>query len=174
MPRPAPPSPPTARFVPPSPPASSAPSAWRRQHGQVEAPDISSVAFRPYFRAYPQLDRLADRGTITPEQWQAANMFRRLYEKAHQDELAAPGWDRIYLDPECRRRGSGEPSQQRLTAVERLGKVRSALGELAFALLTMTAVEDACWAEIGRRLKVDPKTARAWAIAAVQALTTAR
>ena len=41
-------------------------------------------------------------------------------------------------------------------------------------MVTLVAVEDACRAAIGRRFTVDPKTGRAWAITALQALAAVK
>jgi hypothetical protein len=164
IPRPRPTSSPTS-----APPASG-PSAWRQQHGQVETPQIDGRAFRPYWRARPQIDKLLNSGAITAQEWQRAQEFRALYERAHQGELAALAPDRVYLDSNCRHPGSGEPSRSRIAALERLARVRGELGEVVYGLMIMVAVHDASWAQIGRRLRADPKTARSWAIVALQAL----
>jgi hypothetical protein len=96
-----------------------------------------------------------------------------LYERAHRGELAAKDVaDSVYLDPHCRRRGSGDPSQGRLEAARKLARLRGELGAVTFALLVAVAARDECWAEIGRRLHCDPKTARSWAVTALQALAT--
>lgn len=78
----------------------------------------------------------------------------------------------VYVDPHCRRRGSEEPSPRRLAALERLAKLRGEFGEVVFSLAVMLVIEDACWAVIGRKFRVDPKTARAWCVAAIGALRT--
>jgi hypothetical protein len=154
------------------PPASSAPSAWRKQHGQVETPQIDSQTFRPYWRVRSQLDKLLSQGAITARERQTADAFRRLYELAHRGELAAQAWDKTYLDADCRRLGDGDQSRQRLGAARRLARLRGELGEVAFGLVVAVVVEDACWAKIGRRFRVDPKTGRSWALQALQALAT--
>jgi hypothetical protein len=159
------------RPAPPSPRASSAPSAWRRQHGQVEAPDISSAAFRPYFRARSQLDKLADRGAITAQESGVADGFRRLYETAHKGELRGGVYDRVYVDRHCRRPSQAEPTDIRLAAVEKLARIRETLGPVIFAIVVELAVHDTCWAQLARKLGgIDPKTARSRGIEAMVVL----
>ena len=165
--------PPTSPSPIPPPVSESGPPSWRRQHGHVEAPNIDASEFRPFWRARSQLDKLVARDLITGMQWQwqAANTFRLIYEKAHQGELGTRDLSEgIYIDRNCRRRGSGEPDQQRLVALARLQRVKRELGDVSYRIITWLAVEDFSWAEIGRRLKVDPKTARAWSLIALRSL----
>jgi hypothetical protein len=171
MPRPAPPSPPTPRFAPPSPRASSAPSAWRRQHGQVEAPDISSAAFRPYWRAGSLIDKLANQGAITAEEWLAGDRFRRLFQAAHRGELRGAAFDRVYTDQHCRRPGQDGPTDARLAAIEKLVRIRERVGPVVFAIIVEVAVHDTRWAQLARKLGgIDPKTARSRGIEAITVL----
>ena len=163
---------PAPSFIPPSfpPSAGSGPTSWRRQHGHIETPNIDGREFRPFWRAHSQLDKLLARDLITSIQWQAANTFRLIYEKAHQGELGAKDLSEgVYIDRNCRRRGTGEPDQKRLVALMRLKRVQRELGDVGYRILTWLAVEDFSWAEIGRRLKVDPKTARRWGLLALRA-----
>ena len=44
------------------------------------------------------------------------------------------------------------------------------LGDVIIDLVELCTIEDLSWAALGRRLKVDPKTARAWTITALKAL----
>jgi hypothetical protein len=97
-----------------------------------------------------------------------------LHERAHRGELAAQAWDKIYLDPDCRRLDRAGSDPGRLEAVRTLVALRGELGEVVYTLVTLVAVEDASWAAIGRRFGVDPKTGRAWAITALQALAAAK
>jgi hypothetical protein len=164
-------SPPT---TPRSPPASSAPSAWRRQHGQIEAPDISSTAFRPYFRSRSQLDKLLSQRAISEREWQAADRFRRLYELAHHSELRGGAYDRVYVDQHCRRPGQAEPSDVRLAAIEKLVRIRRTLGPIVFGIAVEVAVHDTCWAQLARKLGgIDPKTARSRGVEAIAVLAAA-
>jgi hypothetical protein len=167
MPRPASPSPPT----PASPPASG-PSRWRRQHGAgIEPPQIDGRAFRPYWRAGAQIDKLADQGAITAEEWQAGDAFRRLYETAHRGELRGGAYDRVYVDQHCRPPGQAGPTEVRLAAVENLGRIRATLGPVIFSIVVELAVHDTCWAQLARKLGgIDPKTARSRGIDAIAVL----
>lgn len=157
---------------PPIPPtiSESGPTSWRRQHGHVEAPNIDRSEFRPFWRARTHLDKLVERSLIEPAHWQHAQAFRIIYENAHCGELGAKDLSEgIYIDRNCRRRGTGEPDQKRLVALMRLKRVQRELGDVGYRILTWLAVEDFSWAEIGRRLKVDPKTARSWGLLALRA-----
>jgi len=46
------------------------------------------------------------------------------------------------------------------------------LGAWACTLLEAALVRDLSWAALGRHYRCDPKTARAWVIAAIKALRT--
>jgi hypothetical protein len=151
-------------------PAGGGPSPYLRQHvAEIEAPVIDSRTFRPAWRRVPRLDKLLHSEVITAREWQRAQEFRMLYERAHRGELAVKDVaTHVYLDPNCRRHGSDEPSQRRLEAVERLRRVRGELGKAAFGLIVMLVDEDAGWAAIGKRFRIDPKTARRWTLVALQ------
>jgi hypothetical protein len=162
----------TPRLVPPSPPSSD-PSAFYRQHARIEEPAIDAKQFRPAWRRVTQVDKLLSSGAITAREWRRADEFRRCYEHAAGD-IAASQADATFLDPHCRQRGRGEPVGSRLEAARKLARWQGELGAVAYSLVTMVAIEDACWAAIGRRFAVDPKTGRAWAITALQALAAAK
>jgi hypothetical protein len=57
-----------------------------------------------------------------------------------------------------------------LDALARLREVRRVLGAWPCALLYLSVVRDQSWAALGRHYRCDPKTARAWVIAAIKAL----
>jgi hypothetical protein len=114
---------------------------------------------------------LLRKNAITSEQWQAANMFRRLFEAAHKGELRGGAFDRVYVDQHCRRPGQGEPTDARLAAVEKLVRIRDTLGPVIFAIVVELAVHDTCWAQLARKLGgIDPKTARSRGIEAIAVL----
>ena len=79
------------------------------------------------------------------------------------------------LKPWAARRGqsgfSGELAGT-LDASARLRQIRAALGAWTCALLEAALVQDLSWAALGRHYRCDPKTARAWVIAAIKALHT--
>jgi hypothetical protein len=56
---------------------------------------------------------------------------------------------------------------RRISASAQLGQVRADLGPFAFWLLEACLVDDASWRYLGDRFGVDPKTVRAWTIAAL-------
>ena len=59
-----------------------------------------------------------------------------------------------------------------LDASARLCQIRSVLGAWAYTLLEAALARDLSWAALGRQYRCDPKTARAWVIAAIKALRT--
>jgi hypothetical protein len=59
-----------------------------------------------------------------------------------------------------------------LDASSRLRQIRAVLGGWACTLLEAALVQDLSWAALGRKYRCDPKTARAWVIAAIKALRT--
>ena len=59
-----------------------------------------------------------------------------------------------------------------LDASARLCQIRAVLGAWAYTLLEAALVRDLSWAALGRHYRCDPKTARAWVIAAIKALRT--
>ena len=59
-----------------------------------------------------------------------------------------------------------------LDAHNRLREIRRRLGAFACTLLYLSVVRDLSWAALGREYHRDPKTARAWVIAAIKTLRT--
>jgi len=53
-----------------------------------------------------------------------------------------------------------------------LRQIRAALGAWTCTLRYLSVVRDQSWAALGRQYRCDPKTARAWVIAAIKALRT--
>jgi hypothetical protein len=151
-------------------PTSTSPTPERARRGQVEPPTIDDREFRPYWRSVAQIDKLLREKVITPREWRAAQRFRALFEIAHRGDLSAMAWDKTYLDDDCRRRSLASPDQHRLTALRHLDEMRAQFGAVAFTLVIMICVDNSCWSQIGRRFRIDPKTARSWTIAALRAL----
>ena len=58
----------------------------------------------------------------------------------------------------------------RLDALAELRAVRRRLGAFAYGLLEACVVDDCSWAALGRRLHIDPTTARSWSIMALREL----
>jgi hypothetical protein len=63
-------------------------------------------------------------------------------------------------------------SPTNLDASGRLRQIRAVLGDCVCNLLEAALVQDLSWAALGRHYRCDPKTARAWVIAAIKALRT--
>jgi hypothetical protein len=139
------------------------PSAFYRQHVLVEQPRIDTLTFRPYWsvRDRTQLDKLMADGSISLREWLAAIRFRDAVR---------------YLAGERRGYEGGGAAQPRTATIFRFDalalvrRVRAGLGPVAAALVWWCAVADESWAAIGARFRIDPKTARAWTIAALHAL----
>jgi hypothetical protein len=64
------------------------------------------------------------------------------------------------------------PSPASSTRTNRLREIHKALGAWACTLLHLSVVRDQSSAALGRQYRCDPKTARAWVIAAIKALHT--
>jgi hypothetical protein len=143
------------------------PSPFFRQHHGVEPPAIDFGQWRPYWRVRTRLDRLLLDGAITPQEWSVAAALRATMEAARAAMLPTRSWDR-----EPHGRSPGPALARRADALARLDGVRANLGSFALWLLEACLADDASWRYLGARLGVDPKTARAWTIAAIRALAT--
>ena len=145
------------------------PTAAFRQHHQVEAPRVDDRHFRPHWRIITRLDGLLIDRAITQSEWHAAADYRDLVDQLRRRTLARPA--AMGTGP-----GVGSNVVDRLVdnldAGARLRQIRAALGAVVCALLDAALVRDLSWAELGRELCRDPKTARAWVIAAIKALRT--
>ena len=144
----------------------SAPSAFYRQHQSVEAPLIDTRHFRPGWRVRSGLDRLFRDHAISARSYRAGCEFRDLADCAeagnfHQAALIAGSGGAL---------GGIERLEARLVAQARLHEIALQLGAVAFALLDMVIVKNLSWAVIGRGFSIDPKTARAWCITAINGL----
>ena len=80
-----------------------APSAWYRQHHEVEAPRVDDRHFRPAWRVLTRLDGLLADRAITAAEWHAAADYRELVDQVARgtDPLA----DRTRLDRDRRAPG---------------------------------------------------------------------
>ena len=145
------------------------PSVYFQQHHVLEAPRIDARVFQPFWRvARPRtrLDRLFADGAISLAVWRSASRFRAAVEHLtgnrrgvdHQSARGSGGGER------------GLSAIMRLSAFAHVRRVQAALGRFATALVWSCVVDNSSWAEVGARLGVDPKTARSWTIAALQAL----
>jgi hypothetical protein len=149
----------------------NAPTPERRQHSaDLVPPQIDDAYFRPFWRVCDRVEALCTAGLITLPELRAAHAFRALYERAH----AGPGGLRamdlaaIRIDKHCRRPVPAMTAAQ-AEALAGLRRIKEALGAL-FDLLELALIEEVSWAALGRRLGVDCRTARTWAVAAISAL----
>ena len=85
-----------------------------------------------------------------------------------QPMLRATGKVLRALDKHCRRPGM-TMNEGQLVALRRLRSIAEKLGSL-YVLLELAVIEEQAWCKIARRLKVDPKTAKTWSLAAIAAL----
>jgi hypothetical protein len=108
---------------------------------------------------------------ITSRQWRSALAFRAAYERTMKGAMQVGRWGAVYVDPHCRQ-PRPERSEAELDDVGLVRGVEAALGGL-FPLLIWLTVDEFCWAELGRRLDVDRRTARRWSAAAVAGLAAA-
>ena len=141
------------------------PTAEFAQHHEVEAPRVDGGAFRQGWQVRTRLDRLVLEGAIDPDVWLAAVAYRSVYLQAFGSlwpsrSLELPGVIGF------RDRAGG----LRLDALRTMRLVRRRLGPLNSELVEECVIEDASWAALGRRLHVDPKTARMRTITALEAL----
>jgi hypothetical protein len=131
----------------------------------VEAPRIDDRHFRPAWRVITRLDGLLADKAITAAEWHAADDFRELVDQVRSD----PRHSGPSARPEIHFRNwvAGD-----LDASARLHQIRAVLGDCVCNLLEAALVQDLSWAALGRHYRCDPKTARAWVIAAIKALRT--
>jgi hypothetical protein len=146
----------------------SEPTKFFRQHHAVDSPAIDENAFRPYWRVRSRLDQLLLDGAISFPVWRAGAAFRVLAEMVIA-ELYPAKW----LDQTAKNQlGFGLSLAGRIDALDRLQRVRAALGGFAFELLERHLVDDQSWARLAQRYGAHPKTVRNWTITALQALAT--
>jgi hypothetical protein len=145
------------------------PNAHFRQHHRVEAPLVDGRHFRPHFRILTRLDGLLADRLITTAEFHAAVDFRELVE------LARAGTARSTLagigngGPRTPHEGPG----YRTETWDRLRAICAAVGRRHFRLLILSVVDDATWKALGRRFKIDHRTARKRVAEAIGALRRA-
>ena len=151
--------------------ASTSPTVERRQHGAIAPPQIDDRAFRPYFRARDPVEKLCLCGAITPHELQAAVTFRALHERANAGPggLRAADMEAVRAGKHCGR-ALPEITGRQLDALARLDQIRKALGWRRFRLLTAVIVDETPWVRLGKRLRVDMRTAKKRIVAALSAL----
>jgi DNA-directed RNA polymerase specialized sigma24 family protein len=146
-------------------PPTNRPTPQFTRHHDIAAPQVDATAFRQGWRVTARLDGLLEAGRIDREQWDGAQQWRRWAELIGLSHVQR--WD-VRPDAPCH--PDDLPMLRRVQAASRLRSVAEALGPLRVRLLTMCVSEDRSWREIGDRLGIDGKTARAWCAAAVVAL----
>ena len=132
-------------------------------------PRVDDRQFRPAWRMPTRLDAsLADK-TITAAECRAAADFRELV-----DQVRCWAFTRSSAFGTVRAAGnsSGNWVAGDLDASARLRQIRAVLSAWACTLLEAALVRDLSWAALGRHYRCNPKTARAWVIAAIKALRT--
>lgn len=140
------------------------PSVHYRQHHDVEPPIVDLRAFRQGWRVRSHLDRLLVDGAITRAEWQAGDDFRATWSSA------LPSRASTLLGMRVRGHDPDAGMLARLAALTRLRRLGNAMGPGPIAVLVACIVDDLSWRELGRRLGVDHKTARAVTVRALWAL----
>jgi hypothetical protein len=110
-----------------SPPSSNAPNIFYRQHHQVEAPEISEVAFRPAWRRRTRLDSLLRRGEISAYEYWAVLQYRDACERT-TDRALASTLGRVDMPSRPTHRLGDGPAERMRSAAEYLARIREALG----------------------------------------------
>jgi hypothetical protein len=113
-----------------------------------------------------RLDGLLEAGRIDHEAWYAACVWRRWVDRTAP--LPAQAWD-VRVD-----RSLVPDDAAALARVQTAAKLRGVadtLGPLRNRLLQFCVMDDRSWRQIGDRLRVDSKTAQAWTIATILALS---
>jgi hypothetical protein len=144
------------------------PSKFFTQHHAVEAPSIDEHSFRTFWKVKHliRLGELYRSRKITPIAWRAGIEFANVAEIALAEQ-----WPSAWLDE----RGDGGGHYDAgiayyLDADDRRRAIERELGAFAVRLLDAHLVDDLTWAELGRRLRVHPQTAKAWTIDHLNAL----
>jgi hypothetical protein len=143
----------------------AAPSLQFRQHHDVTVPQVDSTAFRQGWRVATRLDGLLEAGRIDREQWDTAQEWARWCELIGLSHVQR--WD-VRQDAPCH--PSDLPMLRRVQAATKLRACVEALGGLRVRLLECCVVHDLSWSELGRRMRLDPKTATARTVEALIAL----
>ena len=110
----------------------SAPSAWYRQHHEVEAPRVDDRHFRPAWRVLTRLDGLLADRAITSAEWHAAADYRELVDQVRREALTR---STLFATPRAARSGVYYWAAGDLDASARLRQIRAVLGAWACTLL---------------------------------------
>jgi hypothetical protein len=145
------------------------PSRFYRQHVALDAPEIDTRSFRPYWRVRTRLDQLLIDRAISHLDWLAGVMFRIWAERALGAAYGGQSLSRADRSPI----DFSLSAVRQIDARGRLHKIRADLGPIIFGLLELHVVEDRNWQDIARTLRCHPTTARKWTIDALRALAAA-
>ena len=136
---------------------------------ELEAPLVDAGHFRPFWRRRLQIRRLYDDNAIRSIDYSAAVEYGDLAES-----IEATSWGGLRVETSNRPSGRhGGSTVHRVSASERLQRVRRRLGFEAARWCDQVIVADLPWAELGRRYRIDPKTAKVRAIEAIALLPAA-
>ena len=144
------------------------PTAAYLQHHPVEPPRIDTQTFRPGWRVTTRLDQLRQSGAISAGQWQACVEYRRAWE-AIGSSLRVQN-----LEPST---GGGADLHGRqlflAITMARIRAVEDRTSATTVRLAYRVILEDVTWAQLGRQLRCDWRTARVQAIGAVRRVAVA-
>lgn len=155
-----------------SPLSFSSPTPERQARGVVP-PRVDDAHFRPHWSAVDPVERLFEGRLISASEKAAAGRFRTTYDAAFSSTLRAQSWDGIRAS---RHHGAGSAplhSERQADALDRLARIRRQLGGGCFAVVEAVLILELPWAEIGRKLRRCPRTAKSRAAAALAALAVA-
>lgn len=145
------------------------PSPFFRQHVALDAPEIDTRSFRPYWRVRTRLDQLLDDRAITYAQWFAAFTFKRWVE-----HLVAGAYGGQSFDRSDRPSAGFDASATRSADVSgHLDRVCEYLRPDHLRVINLFVVWDCNFRDIARALRCHPQTARKRTIEALQALALA-
>jgi hypothetical protein len=149
-------------------PSFSSPTPERQARGVVP-PRVDTQFFRPHWSAVDPVERLFEGRLIGASEKAAAARFRTTYDRAFSGTLKAHSWDGIRAGRHCA--GSAPLHFERQAdALDRLARIRKQLGSGCFAVIEAVLILELPFAEIGRRLRRCPRTAKTRAAAAIAAL----
>jgi hypothetical protein len=141
----------------------TSPSAHFRQHHAVDEPSVDSASFRTAWRVRTRLDQLLIDRIITPHEWFVAVRLRTMLELvAIRQGLRAA---RTEFLP------SGKPNGTTSVQASRYCRdIADRFGAVCSGILVACLVDDLSWAELGRRIGTDPRTAKAWTVVLLKML----
>lgn len=151
-----------------SPPSFSSPTLERQARGVVP-PRVDDAHFRPHWSAVDPVERLFEGRLISAKEKAAAGRFRLTYDAAFTGTIKAHSWDGVRAGKHCRRSAPLQ-SERQADALDRLARIKRQLGTGCFAVVEAVLILELPWAEIGRRLRRCPRTAKSRAAAAIAAL----